>query len=167
MKMEQRPKIKIEWDIIDKIIEGLGWAFLLLLWYITISSFSSLPAIIPTHFNASGKIDDYGSRSTLFLLPAIGTLIFVGMTFLNRFPHTFNYLSKITEENARRQYTLATKMMRYLKMIVLVIFSALAYITSTSASGKTDGPGVWFFLVLVGSIFAPLIIFITKMAKAK
>lgn len=167
MPIEQRPKIKIKLTQPDTFVEMLGWVTLSVLWFLTLYNYSSLPAIIPTHFNASGKIDSYGSKSTILILPIIGTVIFIGMTLINKIPHTFNYPRKITPENAEKQYTYATKMIRYLKLMVLIVFTSIVYITNLSAMNKIDGAGIWLLPVLVFSIFLPVVYFIIKMIKAK
>lgn len=38
-----------------------------------------LPSIVPVHWNASGKIDGYGSKWTLLILAAMPLIIYVGM----------------------------------------------------------------------------------------
>jgi uncharacterized membrane protein len=165
--MEIRPKLQIELSDSDKLLELAGWLILIFIWAITLYNYPSLPEIIPTHFNGSGKIDDYGSKTTIFLLPLIGSIIFVGLTFLNKYPHTYNFPTKITPENALRQYTIATKMIRYLKFIILVIFSAIAYMTLQSAKGNLDGLSIWFVPITLVLIFAPLAFFIYKSIKSK
>lgn len=47
--------------------------------------FPSLPYRIPTHFNASGAVDAWGHKSTIFLLPSImgATSIFVYLILIN------------------------------------------------------------------------------------
>ncbi len=167
MAIEQRPKIKIKLTQPDAFLEMLGWATLGVLWFLTLYNYSSLPSTIPTHFNASGQIDNYGSKSTILILPIIGTVIFVGMTLINKIPHSFNYPRKITPENAEIQYTYATKMIRYLKLMILIVFSSIVYITNLAVASKSDGAGIWFVPVIVGSIFMPVIYFIIKMIKAK
>jgi len=149
------------------MLEIAGWMLLFVLWYLTLHSFSNLPSTIPTHFDFAGKADDFGSKATIFLLPIIGTVLFVGLTVLNRFPHIFNFPTKITEENALRQYTLATKMLRFLKTAILLIFSFIVHKIYSAASGKSDGMGYWFMPLLLGLIFVPIIYYIIKMFKAK
>ncbi|MBT2572178.1 VanW family protein [Planococcus sp. ISL-110] len=46
----------------------------------------------------------------LFLLSLIGAVLWIGMTVLERYPHTYNYLNLI-EENAEGQYKNASLMM--------------------------------------------------------
>ena len=56
------------------------------------------------------------------MLPIISTLLFIGLTTLNKYPYMFNYPSQITKENSVHQYTNATRMMRVLKLVIVLLF---------------------------------------------
>jgi uncharacterized membrane protein len=165
--MNTRPKLSITLMPIDKAIEMLGWLTFVTLWVLTVFNYSSLPDIIPTHFNAAGHADSYGSKGTIFILPIIGTIIFIGLSILNMFPQIFNYPTNITDENALRQYTNATRMIRYLKFAIALIFSVIVFMTSQAAEDKSKGLGIWFLPVMLALIFIPLVFFIIKLVKSK
>lgn len=165
--MDSRPKIKIELSLADKSIEILAWLSILSIWILAIYFYSNLPSTIATHFNALGQPDDYGSKATILLLPIIGTVLFIGLSILNMFPHIFNYPKAITEENARSQYTLATKMIRLLKLSVSLIFTWIVVQIYQSSSGKSVGLGIWFLPLILALIFIPVIFFTIKMLKNK
>jgi len=161
--MERRPRIKIEMTITDKAIELIGRLALLTIWVLTISSYSNLPDTIPTHYNGAGQIDGFGRKVNILALPLIATAFFVGLTILNKFPHIFNYPSKINKDNALRQYTNMTRMTRYLKLVFVVIFGLLAFKTIKS----TNGLGVWFLPFTIGLFFIPLTYFVVKAFRPK
>jgi uncharacterized membrane protein len=167
MESESRPKITITLTPIDKLIEILGWLTLILLWAYTVLTYSNLPETIPTHFNAAGQVDQYGSKGTIFILPAIGMILFLGLSLLNMFPQIFNYPKNITIENAQRQYTNATRMIRYLKFAIALIFSLLVYLTSQAATDASKGIGFLFLPILLGLFIIPLIFFVLKAFKTK
>ena len=139
--MEDRPKIKLQLGVADIILESLGWLAILAIWGLVIANYSNLPISIPTHFNAAGAPDRYSGKTTLFVLPIIGTITFIGMTFLNKFPEIFNYPTEITTSNASAQYLNSTRMMRYLKMILVVIFGTIVYNKIQIAQGISEGLG--------------------------
>lgn len=111
--MKGRPRIKIELTTTDNVIELIGWLSLLAIWVLAITSYSNLPDTIPIHYNGAGQIDRFGNKINILTLPLIATILFVGITIANRFPHIFNYPTKITEENAFSQYSNITRMNRY------------------------------------------------------
>ncbi len=163
--MSKRPKIKLELSPIDQFLEIAGWFAFMILINLAILSYFRLPETIPTHFNFKGEADEFGSRDTIFTLPFVGAVVFVGMTILNRYPHTFNYFVEITEENAQRQYLLATRLIRYLKVAILLIFSLIVFTTLQTATGQADGLGVWFYLALIGILGIPTAFFTSKLLK--
>jgi uncharacterized membrane protein len=119
--MEKRPRLKLERSTADKLIEIGGWLLISVVWGFTLSNYPNLPETIPTHYNGAGQADGFGGKATILTLPLIATVLFGGLTFLNKFPHIFNYPTIITQHNALRQYTNATRMIRYLKLIIVVI----------------------------------------------
>jgi uncharacterized membrane protein len=162
---EERPKITLILTPSDKLVEVLGWLILLALWGLTISHYSSLPDTIPTHFNGAGEADGFGSKASIIGLPVIETLLFFGLTVLNRYPHIFNYPTAITEDNALRLYTLATRMLRYLKLVLVLVFGGIEFMTIQHATGEASGLGVWFLPLTLVLIFIPLIYFVINSLK--
>lgn len=165
--MTTRPRRKIKLTAMDKTLELLGWAGVVGIWLLAATYYSKLPEIIPIHFNGVGIPDRFGSKDDIFTLPTVTTIIFVGMTVLNRFPHIFNYPSDITEENALREYTMATRLIRYLKLIIVCIFLLISFRTIQIAHGNAETLGGWFLPLILGLIFIPLIYYIIKSFQVK
>ena len=165
--MEARPKIKLDLTTADKTIEIVGWFLVVAVWGLTITNYSNLPDTIPTHYNGAGQTDGFGGKAIILTLPLIATILFIGMTILNKFPHVFNYPTNITQANAFRQYTNATRLIRYLKLVIVLIFGLIAFKTIQNANGEADGLGIWFLPLTMGLIFIPLTYFINKAFKTK
>ena len=159
---EERPKITLIPTTADRLVDLLGWIVLLTIWGWTFAHYSSLPDTIPTHFNATGEADGFGSKASIIGLPIIATLLFIGLTVLNRYPHIFNYPCPVTQDNALRLYTLATRMLRYLKLVLLLVFGGIEFMTIQNATGKAAGLGVWFLPLTLVLVFLPLIYFVVK-----
>jgi len=165
--MEKRPRIKLELTQSDKTFELIGWLLICAVWTLTISNYKGLPDIIPTHYNASGIADGFGEKWMILTLPLVATVLFTGLTILNKFPHIFNYPNEVSTENALRQYTIATRLIRFLKLIIVVIFGLISYQTISHANGQTKGLGMWFLPVTIGLIFIPIIYFLLQYSQAK
>ncbi len=123
--MSTRPKIKIRLTSFDKAIELLAWIAVLGIWFVTLSNYMALPETIPIHYNLNGVVDGFGNKANILLLPIIATLMFIGMTILNKYPHIFSYPVTITEQNAFRKYTNATRLLRIVKLITVIIFGLI------------------------------------------
>ncbi len=165
--MEIRPKLKPELSAADKIFEISGWAALAILWVLTSFIYSNLPEIIPIHFDASGQANDHENKLAIMFLPVIVTLVFIGLTVLNQYPHIFNYPTKITPENAIRQYRNATSMIRFLKFILSIVGCLIILMISLTVAGKSGGISVWLQPLILGLILIPLSFFIVKAIRIK
>lgn len=162
LTMEERPRIKIKLTGADKMLEIIGWLINAVTWILVIIYYPNLPDTIPVHYNGAGQADRFGEKVSVLILPVIATILFIGMTILNRFPHVFNYPNKITQENAERNYINATKLIRYLKLIVVVIFGFITLMTILIAQGDANGLGTWFLPLMVGLIIIPAAYFVVK-----
>lgn len=163
--MEKRPRIKIALRPFDRTVEALSWFSLALLWLLILFNYEQLPLTIASHFNAAGVVDGYGDKKEIFTLPILGTFIFVLLTVLNQYPHLFNYPTTITPQNALAQYTNATKMLRYLKFAIGIIFLLITTVTIKVAAGKAEGLGTWFLPLSLGLLFIGIAFFIIKSFK--
>ena len=165
--MEPRPKIKLTLSALDNTLELTSKIFLFFMWALTLYIFIELPTTIPIHFNASGKADNYGKKITLLILPLIATIIYFAITQLNKQPHILNYMTTITKQNAEKEYTGATRFLRFLKLVILLIFSLIILLTSYTSSGLTDGLGFWFLPMTFGLLLIPTVISISQSFKKK
>lgn len=165
--MNKRPRIKLQLKQTDKVLEVVGWVSVFGIWALTLTNYSILPEIIPIHFNGAGKADGFGNKTHIFVLPIISTLLFIGLTTLNKHPHIFNYPSQITKENAVHQYTNATRMMRVLKLVIVLLFGLIVFKTIQNVNGHAGGLGTWFLPLTMGMIFIPILYFLIKSLKQK
>ncbi len=141
------PKQELKWGITDWFYEIFGWILLIILWIYIMTQYSKLPQTIPTHFALDGEPDGFSSKEYIFLLPAIVSILYIVMTTLNRFPHWYNYLITITPLNAKQNYTTATRMVRFLKFIIVIMFCFICFQSIQVAFGKSGGLGRWFLPV--------------------
>ena len=160
--MAGRPKIKLELTRSDKILEIMGGGLIFAIWILALVSYPSLPENIPMHYNAAGEADAFGDKSSILGLPFVATALFIGLSILNKQTHTFNYPDKITEKNAEYQYRNSTKMLRFLKLVIVIIFGMATYLTIRSAHQDTPQLGKWFLPLTLGLIFIPVIYFLIR-----
>lgn len=159
------PKVTVPVSATAKAIEVLGLLLLLAFWFFTLSHYAQLPDIIPTHFNASGEVDGYGSKWLIITLPAVGTLMYFGLTLAAKYPHKMNYAVTITEANAEKQYSIVTEMFRVMKIALVFVFFILTYQTVQIASDLPDIFGKSFLFLVFGLVFAPVFYFLIQSSK--
>jgi hypothetical protein len=124
-------------------------------WGFTIYHFNKLPDIIATHFDFNGNPNGFGSKFTIWVLPIIITYVYFLIYNLNRSPYKFNYLIKITEQNANKQYKLASRMMRILSFNITILFAYITFKEIDGAYTKSSNLEWWFIPLLLGSILIP------------
>jgi uncharacterized membrane protein len=157
-KKNQLP-LKVEWTPVDWILEFLSIIGLLAMLGLVIYYYPKLPEIIPTHFNGSGQPDGYGNKSDFWILPGISVFTYVLLTLINLVPHKFNYLVTITPQNALKQYTMGTRMVRYIKLIIVWLFGYINFSIIQSINHPDHGLGLWFLPVFSGFTFIPIIVY--------
>lgn len=163
----ERPKFQIPLQPMDYILEVLAILGLIFLFGSSAFYYDQLPEQIPIHFGPSGAPDGYGSKTALWLLPVIGLLIYSFMTVINRRPEGFNYLVKITPENAERQYTMATRMIRRLKAFVVLLFAYLVWRTIHIANGEAESLQGWLLPVVLVVTLGTTFFYISQAATRK
>ena len=162
-----KPKIKIERELIDWLIESIGVIAIVLLVGLPIYHFDSLPDIIPSDYGSNGEPDGYSRKGVIWLFPIFGFILYLGVAVLNKFPHLFNYPVEITQKNAHRQYKLATRLLRMLNTIISGGFCYLIFVTIQTALGKQNGLGNYFISIYLVVIFGTIGIYLYKSIKEK
>lgn len=167
MSKPNQPKIKIKPTPVELVIESLGMLALILMIVLPIAYYGDLPEQIPQHYGPDGKPDSFGSKISIGLLPAIGLVLYVGLTVLNLFPWVFNFPVRITPQNAEKQYRIATQSIRWLKVLITVLFTYITYTSIKTALGVRNGLDLVFMIILLGLIVATIIVMVFKSVKNK
>lgn len=149
----------------DKIIESSSLLMLIAIWGLAVKNYANLPEYIPMHFNFSGKVDRFGGRITIFAIPFLSTVLYIGLTLLHLFPKLLKYQASITIANKQLLFITAMRMIRYLKLIVVLLFGYNLYATIQYSNGITNGLGVWFLPVTIIVMCLPTIYFIFMAIK--
>jgi hypothetical protein len=116
---------------------------------------SSLPNRVPMHYDFFGEVDKWGSKGIIFLHPIIGAVLWIGLTILEKFPHVYNYIVDLTEENIERQYKNGRIMINVIKNEILIYISYSICKDIKVAYGHNIAFGtldLLLFLILFGSI---------------
>ncbi|MDH7444622.1 DUF1648 domain-containing protein [Aquimarina sp. 2201CG14-23] len=159
------PVIKLEKQTIDLMLEAFVFIGVSILVILPIYYFKELPEMIPTHFNGKGQPDAYNSKSMIWTLPVIGLVLCVGLYVLNRYPHVFNYPTKITIDNAVSYYRNATRLIRVLNLIIAWAFVFIMWKSIKVALKTSEGLGTWFLPVFIILMIGVIIYFVLKSNK--
>lgn len=165
--VDTRPIIKLPLHTTDKLLEKIGLVVFVAMWIFFIFCYWQMPSIVPLHFNTQGVANRYGSKLTLLLLPILATLLYWGIGYLNKFPHIFNYMVTITEANAAKQYSQATRMLRWLKLAVLIAFSLTLVMEYKATIHKTAELNNWLLPFIYALFGLPTIWYIISSFSKK
>jgi uncharacterized membrane protein len=128
---------------------------------------SDLPDKVPVHFDFSGEPDSWESKGMIALLPGVTIFLYALLTFVSRYPHHFNYLYEITEENAATQYRLGRTMLAVLKTEIIWLFTIMTWEGIAVALDRCKGLTFSMPIVFMALITGTLIIYIVKSKRAK
>lgn len=163
----QRPKIKTPVTTFDYTLEFISILLILLCLAYTFVSWNQLPERIPIHFNFAGQADGFGHKNNLLFLPIIPIILYLGLTLLTKYPHIFNYIVEITENNAAKQYQLAKRLLSSLKIEIILLFTYIQISSILSAKTGTFSIGLWFLPVILVVVFGTLGVYIYKSINKK
>ena len=139
------------------VIEILPLFLLFLVLYLVLSSYDSLPAQIPTHFNSQGVADGFGDKSTILLYPGFAGflyILFTGVMLAMAVTHDPKKLinlpesakEKITPDQAEALRSFILPSLMALKIIVMGLIAYLAYANLQVAFGYASDIGYWPFV---------------------
>lgn len=98
-------------------------AFIVWITYQALHGPNPLPEKIPTHFDAAGNPNGWGSSSALLLLPAMAVGLYLLITITAQFPAAFKFPVPVTAENRQRLEALTLRMIAWIKIELVCLFT--------------------------------------------
>lgn len=157
--------MKTKLDAADKFFEALAIISVLATLGIVAISYRELPDIIPNHFDLNGVPNQYGSKTTLWMVVAISVFLYMLTGIIGMFPESFNYPSQKNDKEA--QYKLGAKFMRSLRASVLLFIAIVSCMVVNSAKTGSAKGSVWLILLIFSIIAGHLIWFFIQWKKIK
>lgn len=143
--------MKLKYSRFQIIIEVFTAILLLSIWAYLIVFWTNIPNKIPTHYNAAGIIDNFGSKNEIFIEPIISTALYIILTLQSFYPSNGKISSMVTEEDRKVAYANTKSMMILTKMEVIIVLTYIFYCTI-----KIRSLGIWFMpltlIVFLGTI---------------
>ena len=150
---------------------------LLSIWIFTSYAYIILPNIIPTHFEMNGKPNEYGNKSSLFILAlalSIGPIIFLlvtkyRFTLINKYPYLLNlpaffvYLTKL--KNKKRSIWFNKYFEILLCFGAALTFSLLLMDVGIIIGEINERVSIWFMLSSITLVLLPIIPFLLYLRK--
>jgi uncharacterized membrane protein len=161
-----RPILEIPRSGMEKVLEYASFFGLLAMFALVAAYWVQLPARVPMHFNAAGKVDGWGPKASVWAVPVVTSALYLLLTLVSRIPHAFNYPWPITENNAARQYQLARLFVVSLKLDLVLVFFSITFVICQMGRGQ-GGLGFWFLPLGVGALFVVIGAYIVAAYRAR
>ena len=146
-------KIKVNRTPEGNIFEFVFLVLLIAVWVFIIIALQKAPDIVPTHFDAAGRPNSYGSKFGILIPTIITTIAAASMMVCAYFPHKIN------------MYELAIRMLRIMGLILLALTASIGYMSLVLGAHGT--PSAVPILAIVGLLFVVIIVFTFLIYKAK
>jgi uncharacterized membrane protein len=157
--------MKFKLDAADKFFEALAIISVLANAVIIGVSYSSLPDVIPNHFGIDGTPNQYGSKSSLWIVVAVSVFIYMLTGIIAMFPESFNYPSQ--KEDKASQYKLGVKLMRSLRACILLFVTLVTVVMIHSTKTGTAKGTFWIIGIVPLILLGNLIWFFSRWKKIK
>lgn len=143
-------------------LEIIPLLLLLLTFYLTLSSYPSLPDRIPTHFGIQGTPDRWGGKNEIFVYPAVSAFVYVMFTAINvllalakdqrkfiNLPQKQKVMAALTELQIEKLRLFINRSLFAMKVIILGLMLYSLYSAIEIACGRASGlAGLWFLFML-------------------
>lgn len=148
-------------DALFIVFDLLNLGLVIFLWWFTLKNYKSLPQVIPTHFDVEGKADNFGNKKWFFFTPILSIIFYIGIFFLIRSPESANFPVEITDENRDVQFFIMNFFIRWLFLLIGLIFlnnQDFTFRYAFDEDTKTKVPFSTMLLSIIGSLIAVFII---------
>ena len=148
-------KLKLPHTLPQKVLEGLTVGVLLLQFLLPLVLWKRLPDPLPTHYNAAGEVDAWGSRGTVFLMPGLAAVMWlsVQLVIYKVDPRNWNMPFRVPYGREIPVYSAAKTTLIAVNLEMVLIFAAMELVTATGAIR-------WFWLATglpIGAVTVTLI----------
>lgn len=166
-RRETRPVVEVPRSPFELAGEVVALAGIVVAVVVFLRAWPDLPERVPSHFGPRGEPDAWSSKETLAfpLLVAMG--LYTLMTIVSRYPRSFNYPWRITEQNAARQYRLARSLMIWLKAEIVWMFAYIGWGMVRVAEGRAAGLGLLFLPVVLVAVAGTMVVYFWRTAQAR
>lgn len=155
-----------------KLAEAMAVAAFAVLAWLTWAALygpNRLPDSVPTHFDAAGNANGWGSPSGMILIPVFAAGLYLILTVVARFPAAFHYPVRTTPINLPRMQAITLGMVSWIKAELVCLFAVLQGVFIQSAH---SGNGALFakvlpvFLVVIFGTVALHIVALFRVARS-
>lgn len=150
-------------SLADKVLEVAGLATFIAIIALPAVFYADLPEEIPTHFNFKGQPDAWGSKSSVWLLPAVAAVLYIGLSVLNYFLWV-KPPGQASGKNDLQVFGQVFQLLQTLKFLLNLSFVYIISATIRVALRMAEGLGVWFLPVFITVMTVIPLFYLVKIA---
>ena len=159
---------KSEKQPIDILLEISGIIVILGSFLFLTINYQDLPDSIPRHYGADGVPDAYGGKGVIWVLPAVGFVLYFVIGLISHVPGVINLPFKPAPEQAEFYQKRYARMIRILNLAMVCVFAFLTYLSAQVGLGtQTQLPRFFTLVAVTLMISIPFAFIIPDMIKAK
>lgn len=146
-------------EFLDIIIPVIGLLFIVVSFINVFTCYELLQDKIPIHYGLDGMPDNYDNKSSIWSLPILSLLLFIGLNYVSKIKIQSNFAAKSVVKNADYLKNIQFRFIQILNSIIAFIFFYITYKTIQIGLENDTGLGSYFiYLVFVGLI-SPTVIY--------
>jgi uncharacterized membrane protein len=130
-------------------------------------SWSELPERVPSHYNAAGEPDRWGSKGSVLILPAVGANLFILLTafswMVDRRKVQLNVPPGVDAQSPEVQ----TEARQLLSAVKLLMTATFAFITWSRTSAPEQGLGKAFLPVMLILPLGVIGLYLVRMRRSR
>lgn len=146
--------MKLRYTKFQAVSEIIGLLLLVGMIIFVYINWNQIPQQVPTHYNANGEIDSWGSKYSILSLLIISIFLYGFITAVSFFPQIWNVPVQITAENKEAVYLSTKNLLILVKVEIITLFFYLEYHTITSQPLT-----IMFLPVVLITLFGTIIFF--------
>jgi uncharacterized membrane protein len=127
--------------------------------------YSRLPERIATHFNGAGVANEFGARSTLWLLVGIACLLYLTLSAINFVPRIVAVKRPLGPEQDKAVLAESMAMVGWIKAEVCWMFAYLCLAMVRNGMGLQMGLGSWFLPATLVVVFGTCGIYLMRIFR--
>ncbi len=120
--MEFKKETRTEASLADRLLEIASWLISVAIWILVLLNYKKLPTTIQSHFDDNGDAITYANKASILWLPIVTTIVFFIIIIVSRNLENFKNIINIQSIKSSNKHASSKKTLRYLKLIVSVIF---------------------------------------------
>ena len=127
-----------------KLVEAVALALLVAMFLVVSLNWSELPERMPSHYNAAGEPDRWGSKDGVWILPVVGAGLYLLMTALSRAAASGKVRLNVPPGVDAASPEVQAEARQLLTAVKVLVMATFAFITWSRTSSPQQGLGPAF-----------------------